>query len=69
MSEKKPRPVRSAKLIPIQASCLLNLKFKKKKKKEKKIQQQTQDDVKEGTVRKQDLEIGTNTVEIYSKKG
>lgn len=68
MSEKKPRPVRSAKLIPIQASCLLNLKLKKKKK-EKKIQQQTQDDVKEGTVRKQDLEIGTNTVEIYSKKG
>ena len=68
MSEKKPRPVRSAKLIPIQTSCLLNLKLKKKKK-EKKIQQQTQDDVKEGTVKKQDLEIGTNTVEIYSKKG
>ena len=36
---------------------------------EKKIQQQTQDDVKEGTVGKQDLEIETNTVEIYSKKG
>lgn len=30
MSNKKPRPVRSAKLIPIQ-TYLLNLKFKKKK--------------------------------------
>ena len=68
-SEKKPRPVRSAKPIPIQTSYLLNLKLKKKKKKEKKIQQQTQDDVKEGTVGKQDLEIETNRVEIYSKKG
>lgn len=68
MSNKKPRPVRSAKLIPIQTSYLLNLKLKKKKK-EKKIQQQIQADVKEGTVRKQDLEIETNTVEIYSKKG
>lgn len=32
MSNKKPRPVRSAKLIPIQTSYLLNLKLKKKKK-------------------------------------
>ena len=34
-SEKKPRPVRSAKPIPIQTSYLLNLKLKKKKKKGK----------------------------------